>query len=151
MKLELKHLAPYLPYGLKCKAFCEKQGELTKNYSSKKMTSLYAEKDGSVCIFISTTGYNSVRHNVKPVLRPLSDLTKEIEIDGEKIITIEFLENIACDLLDAASFYPIENEYRLSKINWLHESFLIVQKLIEWHFDVFGLIEKGLTIDINKI
>ena len=25
-----------------------------------------------------------------------------------------------------------------------------MQKLIEWHFDIFGLIDKELAIDINK-
>jgi len=25
------------------------------------------------------------------------------------------------------------------------------EKLISWHFDVFGLIEKGLAIDINTL
>ena len=24
-------------------------------------------------------------------------------------------------------------------------------KLLEWHFDIFGLIEKGLAIDINTL
>jgi hypothetical protein len=27
----------------------------------------------------------------------------------------------------------------------------IVEKLIEWHFDVFGLIKKGLAIDVNNL
>ena len=26
-----------------------------------------------------------------------------------------------------------------------------MQKLLEWHFDVFGLIEVGLAIDKNEI
>ena len=30
-------------------------------------------------------------------------------------------------------------------------SYGLVSKLIEWHFDVFGLIEKGLAIDINTL
>ena len=25
------------------------------------------------------------------------------------------------------------------------------EKLFEWHFDIFGLIEKGLAIDINTL
>ena len=27
----------------------------------------------------------------------------------------------------------------------------IVLQLFEWHFDVFGLIEKGIAIDINTL
>ena len=27
----------------------------------------------------------------------------------------------------------------------------IIERLLEWHFDIFGLIEKGLAIDINTL
>lgn len=33
-------------------------------------------------------------------------------------------------------------------LNWTNE---FQQKLLEWHFDIYGLIEKDLAIDINKI
>ena len=29
--------------------------------------------------------------------------------------------------------------------------YAIVSKLLEWHFDIDGLIEKGLAIDINTL
>ena len=31
------------------------------------------------------------------------------------------------------------------------QKYWIAQKLFEWHFDVFGLIEAGLAIDINTL
>ena len=36
---------------------------------------------------------------------------------------------------------------------WKYETtnYETIEKLFEWHFDVFGLIEKGLAIDINTL
>jgi hypothetical protein len=34
---------------------------------------------------------------------------------------------------------------------WTEDLFPIMQKLLEWHFDIFGLIKEGLAIDINTI
>jgi hypothetical protein len=76
----------------------------------------------------------------------LSDLTKEIEHNGEKFVPIEFL-----------SQYPslkLEDECKsiMSDNRWLnHCSYFLVSYLFEWHFDVFGLIEDGLAIDLNTI
>lgn len=33
----------------------------------------------------------------------------------------------------------------------IHNIYLLQQLLFKWHFDVFGLIEKGLAVDINTI
>ena len=41
--------------------------------------------------------------------------------------------------LDTDVFGVVLNQYEL------------MQKLFEWHFDVFGLIEKGLAADFNKV
>lgn len=27
----------------------------------------------------------------------------------------------------------------------------ILERLCEWHFDIFGLIEKGLAVDLNTL
>ena len=42
----------------------------------------------------------------------------------------------------------------ISKYNFIDLSYInygIVEKFIEWHFDIFGLIEQGLAIDINTL
>lgn len=112
MKLELKHLAGYLPYKLQI-----------EDYEPKFM-------------IFDLTGANIeyvIHYKTKPILRPLSDLTKEIEVNGEKFVPYENL---------SAHF---EVEYYG---NMLHKN---VEKLLEWHFDVFGLIENGLAIDINTL
>ena len=134
---------------------------------------------------------NDFEHNFKPILRPLSDLTKEIDHNGEKIAPLEVIGKIIdddykclhydgldyiigktvnprcgcpydydCMCYDYHLFYKDFNFYStvyqdgnsddiIDEIT--HESYELVQKLIEWHFDVFELIEKGLAIDINTL
>ena len=86
---------------------------------------------------------------VQPILRPLSDLTKEIEHNGEKFVPIR-------KLLEANSFNleKMETEY----INSFAKSMVEIQMayddaqlLLRWHFDIFGLIEKDLAVNINTL
>lgn len=126
-KLKLEHLAPYLPYGLK--RHCPGSSVLIHDY---------------VTIDFSQGMIDSHRKmEWKPILRPLSDLPKEIEIDG-----INFIPN---NVLAESSI----TEYWWQGINTFGISpnahFALILLLLEWHFDVFGLIENGLAININTI
>ncbi len=88
----------------------------------------------------------------KPILRNLSDLTKEIEHNGEKftpcnkladIVTNDWdIEDMECDV------QIIKDYFTMHPTDW---PYWLIQKLFEWHFDVFGLIEKQLAVDINTI
>lgn len=138
MKLELKHLAGYLPYELKYK-------DIPEGF------------DGVRILCIKTFGW-CLRHG-KPILRPLSDLTKEIEVNGEKFVPIKVLDNSFRPLSQDLNIYrfltadleiDIETE-DYSQVISLMDGFNIVQKLLEWHFDIYGLIENGLAIDINTL
>ena len=141
MKLELKHLAPYLPYGLK----------------------FYVEHlDGTQLPSWTITIDSNIRQVIefqnRPILRPLSNLTKEVEIDNVKFVPYYWFEklNYSCSL----GFGTIKFEHKRQHIFYLNPSdyesinelpYEIVVKLIEWNFDIFGLIEKGLAIDINSL
>src|SRR6478736_9984112 len=134
MKLELKHLAGYLPYGLKGISTEENLGiEIVKGYS------IYGKND-TICL---ATNVDDIDLELfKPILRPLSDLTKEIEVNGEKFVPLDELwkyHNFSAmrwgDIETDPTRYP----------------YTIVEKLLEWHFDIHGLIEKGLAIDINTL
>lgn len=122
MKLELKHLSPYLPYGLTIRNIMDKsiiemsvESEIFK-YEQK--TSL----NGMANIMVV------INSNVlKPLLKPLSDLMLPNHILGIGFRTMNYE-------LTAPAFTLKQYEY-----------------LIENHFDVFGLIEQGLAIDINTI
>ena len=77
-------------------------------------------------------------YKFKLILHPLTDLKKDE--------WIEKLNTFACELLDAAHVYDEKNVIGL---NWMTQPFEVVMWLIEHHFDIAGLIEKGEAIDVN--
>ena len=79
----------------------------------------------------------------KPILRPLSDLTQN-ELIQELGTTIGHLDWITIERDHWIRFYS--HEYWLNDI-----PYVMYKYLIKNHFDVFGLIKKGLAIDINTI
>jgi len=131
MKLELKHLAGYLPYGLKTLTGWNNIEEII---GFKDET--YFIKGGNVY------AYGDIQE-CKPILRPLSDLTKEIEVNGQKFIPIEFnaFKHSKDDIIE------FQNRF----IHYKGMKFGIIERLLEWHFDIHGLIENGLAIDINTL
>ena len=115
-----------------------------------------------------------VDYNYKLLLRPNSDLTKEITHNGsDPFIPVQRLYELRYGLLGTNRKYQIvKNDYyvscrevgtvreltiRLDK-NINDDAFYIgyndywtMQQLHEWHFDTMGLIEQGLAIDLNTI
>ena len=130
MELELKHLAPYLPYGLKVAINVFKEDY--ENYEEMKLTSDYNSCNSVNDVISGVTLHGCL---IKPILRPLSDLGKEIEFNGitDKIPLLDKSVNLAKQGLSELLPYNV------------------FQTLLKFHFDVFGLIEKGLAIDINTL
>jgi hypothetical protein len=151
MKLELKHLAPYLPYGLKVQGV--KHREKFNNSSNYLLNGLALQDCGNAKYEFIHKGeliFAMVSDkNWKPILRPLSDLTKEITVNGEDFVPYE--HHIFIEAMTANEYleYLCEAKADLSEDRLLPYS--IVHLLFEWHFDVFGLIDKGLAIDINTL
>lgn len=130
-KLELKHLAPYLPYGLKL----YHSGYKAKHILEASIKEGVYDREMSA---VTLTAMVNDNEYLKPILRPLSDLTKEIEHNGEKFVPVDRLEWNSYDhIIKKGMCDNVGYQYMI--------------KLFEWHFDVFGLIEKGLAIDINTI
>ena len=133
-KLELNHLAAYLPHRLDC-AIIDGSVDDCDNVEMLGINIDYVTLDAS-----NKFDYNF--NEIAPILHPLSDLTKEIEIGGEGFIPIvelgfENKKDIANSLI-----FTIKN---------LHVPYCEMQKLLEWHFDIFDLIDSDLAIDINKL
>ena len=111
MKLELKHLAAYLPYGLKA---LDKYPDGKPLIRDINVNNIMAFVDGDI--------------RSKPILRPLSDYTE-----------------------DYANFWNYSfRDFKWAIIN-KEVSVLCWHDLLSKHYDVFGLIEKGLAVDINTI
>jgi hypothetical protein len=136
-KLTLEHLAPYLPYGLKMKV-CD------PFYKYEIMT--LCDASGLSNIGISTV--IDEPQDFKPILRPLSDLTKKIEDNGNKFVPIDYINQhyLKCTIDKDG----IVND-GIDKYEILFLPYCLIKELLQLHFDVFGLIEKGLAIDINTL
>ena len=154
MELEIKHLTPYLPYGLKMQYVVREKVEKTGI-----MKTIIHNEDETHPTKISID-WNNEEHiwMFKPILRPLSDLTKEIQVNGEKFYPLEKLTEIFGGRpisFDGTCFYTKIQENMVRKkedVVPLHFSQLdAFNKLFEWHFDVFGLIPAGLATDINTL
>jgi len=141
-KLELKHLVGYLPYGLKALGNC--------NYHT-----IIGFKNETYFI----EGGNNYAYgdiiDLKPILRPLSDLTKEIDVNGEKFVPIDRLFGSAYRIQGFEHYLNVFNggfELTITKGNkTIYADFNMYQKLYEWHFDIHGLIPLKLAININTL
>jgi len=126
MELEIKHVGFYLPYGLK--AINTHRGFIVDIFG------IQLDLD-----IIHNLGKTPIRF-INPILRPLSDITKEIEHNGERFVPYEKLGKRP-NLLD----------YKIEEIDFKRLPYELIEKLLEWHFDIFNLIPNNLAIDINTI
>lgn len=127
--IELKYLTTYLPYDTDA-------------------------RDKSNKIYVPSLRIDNIQKFLSGdhllVLRPLSDLTKEISINGKKFIPFEKLkEDYVTNLILGNNTIYLDQKFD-AQLNVLSISD-IRDKLIEWNFDVFRLIEKGIVVDINTI
>jgi len=136
MKLMIKHLVPYLPYKIQ---LINGLGDVTTlNPLIRGFKYLQKSYD---------EGYN-----LRPLLRPLSDLTKEIEHNGEKFVPADELNKMVTHYIE---YVPLSGTWMIGTNRdgsiSLNGAYRCREKLFEWHFDVFGLIDEGLAIDINTL
>jgi len=168
MKLQLNHLSGYLPYGLEM--------QTPKNYNfdgHRYFEDTVMKVEGlnqNYVKFEGLPGYHPI-DNFKPILRPLSDLTKEIEHEGERIVPISELlklyyhkwfndkkgsryEIIECDTEGyprAWVKFQATLSIQINPSNITKEEYWVVQKLLSYHFDIHSLIPAGLAVDINTL
>jgi hypothetical protein len=131
-EIKLEEIVGYLPYGLKICFF--KHGI---QYRFDKLNSIVTTYNGSCVNLI-----NSIS-DIKPILRPLSDLkNKDLDywIEFSQAID-EMNTDYLIDALVNGTFYSKD----------IHFSFKLLKVLYSMHFDIHNLIERGLAIDINTL
>ena len=133
--LEIKHLAAYYPYKL----------QMTRNGFIGELKAMADSREFKVSCSDWWESLDDTNH-YKPILRPLSDLTKEIEVNGEKFVPIQKLGELFEMSVIEYCFIEQNPELILGGARYV-----VVNKLLEWHFDVFGLIPQGSAIDINTL
>lgn len=105
----------------------------------------------------NTTGGLQTHYNlskIKPILRPLSDLTKysvEEDISGD-ITLYDYIKKLwFITIREDGHFSHSNGDGTCTGYSYKSCDYSLIQLLLEHHFDVFGLIEKGLAIDINTL
>ena len=129
MKLEIKYLAPYLPYGLKAK-FQAKNKKTCRKYVIGTISVMYS--DCSICCYDTV---NATPDNFKPILRPLSDYAD---------INSDAMNSLNCDMSEQINL----NEFAIGYIclGSLYQS--TYDLCLKNHIDVFGLIPQGLALPL---
>ena len=160
-QLTLEHLAGYLPYGLKVQ-WSDGRTSLVNPYLDEDY-----RQNNEIGLFIVLFAIEK-ELKLKLILRNLSDLTKEIEHNGERFVPIvELLKLKFPDRPKEGAYSKIEFEtegwprafYTFSAAHDIiihtfdlkNEPFWIIQKLYEWKFDLHGLIDAGLAVDVNQV
>ena len=170
-KLELKDIAGYLPHGLKIDLAQKSEylGIKTVTGANVDKNTINKFRDG-ITVWCYGSGYNEKVFQFKPILRPLSDLSRTITYNGKEIVPIVELAKIVCLDIDE---YKIEiYPQRLSTPNYLfgfnrNSFYILVRKtgnnifyenqyqlfdyLHELKIDYRGLIDAGLAVDVNTL
>jgi len=175
--MELKHIAPYLPYKT---IGISKQGTFFYLSTGCNMRGNGIE-DRDIGTWVS--------NGIKPILHPLSDLTKEIEHNGERFVPMEEMLRAnkhefkelplitKCETKiyerDNDTFCTIEylnNDKSVSSFSYSSQyrrfidrnetygkpyatpyQYDLFEMLYKWKFDIFNLIEKGEAINVNTL
>ena len=162
-KLEFKHIAPYLQHNLKVKL--SDIGIKWLHGNQKSLTNIDNEIFSIHDILLWDSSIELVNNDdyyvgyleiggIKPILRPLSQLLEEIECNGETFTPLDFFEIYEEDnfeYIDMQTYRLLESIARhniIHDVRWL--PYGVVEKLIEWNFDINGLIEDGLAIKMEN-
>ena len=107
-------------------------------------------ESGEIAGYNATTYfYDKFNNENLPICRPLSDLTKPIEHNGEKLVPIVELAKMRSSIVENVipmAFEAIKRDIKSKRL-----PFDMVLKLIEWKFDIANLIETGEAIDVNTL
>lgn len=162
MKLELKHLAPYFPHNIEFLEY------------GKPETIIGWKSDRIYIDGCHKSGFCNIEDITTLLLRPLSDIAKENEINGNVFIPLLELAAIAgtCSASDwhikggeayhntvdgcafslaLGSTFIFRNSNEWKDFGAIPQQFRMFSLLLEWHFDVFGLIDAGLAVDMNTL
>lgn len=153
-KLEVKHIAPYFPHDLKL-----------IHIKSGRIITIYGVLNNRIICKESGNWYDLKFYNLKPILRPISDLVNPC-LDGGLVPIVEMAKiafpkntwhlKFGSAESNTGMYFSYNTRLKSFEIdgtitNSVPDKLKLFEKLFEWHFDVSGLIEKGLAVDINEV
>ena len=156
MKLEINHLAPYLPYGLKAEIIDYKSDYVGRKYD--EIIGIHQWSKNKDWCLLTDGGSKPSLEKIKPILRPLSALETNME-DGHEYI--ELLNAMYGDSVTDFNFIGnrlIEHTSKdkgvtFDRIEYTNRTmpYYIMEFLFQHHFDIFELIPQGLAIAYNDL
>lgn len=147
-QLTIEQLAPYLPYQLKIRT-----SSSDAKFSGNVLYGIKKNEFGVNMFQCAELKWWRIEQ-IKPYLRPLSSLTKEIVHNGRAFIPAK--ELFECCDFERDLGMPDEIEqagiFRSEYID--HDQIMCYplsfwKKLHEYHFDLYGLLDAGLALPIN--
>lgn len=135
-RLKLEHIAPYLPYGLKC---------YIKERKDENNNPIISVISGATHDYIIIDGEHEDEYinysDCIPLLYKVKDFDK---MDNEFDITTDF-ETAYVTNRDEIAFVNTSDKTYLSDIS------TVINFIYKMNIDIYGLIENDLAIDINTI
>lgn len=151
-----------LPYGIKCKYKFETLSRVKVNNKIFKLDCIdlsqewrYWTSDDNFTRQFNLIGKGFRSFDFRPIVRPLSDLTKEcVQADfnnGNPFYPRNILMNLSSGKqfqITELGFYSLNFgvHYNISKL-----PFEFIQILVKWHFDISNLIEQDEAIDYHAL
>lgn len=139
--LQLKDICGYLPYGL----IVPLNGNLYKieEWRNDHLNNMIAKKVDAK----GTLVFNFSHELIKPILRPMSNLTKEITHNGETFIPIIELAKIS---FPKSSIFHVNGNEVYCYNDHIDFDYVYFDKLSEWMFDFRGLINENLALAVTE-
>ncbi len=130
MKLEVKHILPYIEHNLDVRI------ETENGYRIDTVAGLFTLPDKMITFieeehWFFNTEYNDF--NIKPILRPLSDLREK-----------EWYEKFG-------GWSDVLNKLSKGRVDFEKLCYSKMALLFKHNFDIFGLIDKGLAVNYKEI
>ena len=149
MKLELKHLAPYLPYELKVETLDYKNDYVNQRYDLLIGFHQW-DKNEQYWSCLLQHGSKPDISRVKPILRPLWDLDSLIEAEFKKFADTFAVKNKS-EIIDLFCYENIKTEECLADLDLRKLPYECIEYMFKNHYDVFDLIPAGLAVPIHDV
>ena len=137
MNLTIKHLAPYLPYGLNTKYNLSSVVSLNENVKDE-----IRDKKLTAC------NIDFVQQFCKPILRPIGEIEEYFDKLYGLLQHQDVTDFFDDGFLDSHNNITIDELYNYEPEYMPYGTF---QVLVKHHFDVFDLIPEGLAVSIHDV
>lgn len=137
--IQLHEIVGYLPYELKVLRTFNSEIMIMNGISLPNTIEALEIDNLQICALLAFGNCEiDLDEEFKPLLLPLSALTEEIEVNKKKFVPSDVLNT---------DFTALMNQ----KEDIMFGQYNKVLELLQWHFDIHGLIERGLAIDKRSV